>query len=140
MRSRRSAPSEARCFSTLAAVGLSTTFDVVLYRTKVGLPEAPRRGTVDRTGTFDKLYKVKELKPHHAAALALVGWYLITPPIHVQHYRGRAHANFRNQAPLAKWNREKSFDSESDCDAYREKLHNTVSKCIKADDSHPKGM
>ncbi len=63
------------------------------------------------------------MESRHAAALALVGWYLITPPIEVQLYRGMGHIKVRGEAPLAKWDKMKSFDSESDCEAFREKIN-----------------
>jgi|ERR1019366_5525132 hypothetical protein len=45
----------------------------------------------------------------HAAALALVGWYLMTPPLNsggIPDY----------DAPITSWNNEKSFDSARDCE------------------------
>jgi len=63
------------------------------------------------------------MKPRHAAALALVAWYLMVPPIEIQQYGGTGHIVVRGDAPLAKWNRKKSFNSESDCEAFREKIN-----------------
>ena len=50
----------------------------------------------------------------HAAALALVGWYLMTPPL----YKEGANWN----APLSDWSISKSFDSAADCEQARQQL------------------
>lgn len=52
------------------------------------------------------------MNSHHAAALVLVGWYLITAPVTEQ---GAIHQD----APLTEWTKALHFDSESDCDARR---------------------
>jgi len=49
------------------------------------------------------------MKLRHAAALAIVTWYLMIPPIDVGNK-----VNWR--APLLKWKRGMSFDSEKECD------------------------
>jgi hypothetical protein len=50
------------------------------------------------------------MKPRHAAALALVGWYLLAPPL-----RGRNAIDM--SAPIAKWDHwgASAFESERDC-------------------------
>jgi hypothetical protein len=48
----------------------------------------------------------------HAAALALVGWYLLAPPI--AHDPGHWHPKMT--APLNEWIVAKSFDSASECE------------------------
>jgi hypothetical protein len=45
----------------------------------------------------------------HAAALALVGWYLMAPPLNLG---GIAD----DKAPLTSWHNEMSFDSARDCE------------------------
>jgi hypothetical protein len=73
------------------------------------------------------------MKPRHAAALALVGWYLMEPPIVGPYGRGRV---YDASAPLSRWyfyNELKSdihnpldrahatkFRSKDQCDAKRE--------------------
>jgi hypothetical protein len=52
------------------------------------------------------------MKPRHAAALALVGWYLLAPPI--MHDPGHWHPNLA--APLNQWIVAKSFDSAVQCE------------------------
>jgi hypothetical protein len=46
---------------------------------------------------------------HHAAALALVGWYLMTPPLD-------AGGLPDDHAPISSWHNEQSFDSAQDCE------------------------
>ena len=57
-----------------------------------------------------------EVKPRHAATLALVGWYLMTPP-----------PPFNPSTPLSKWTRlgKTDYASEEECTAVREKLQAT---------------
>jgi hypothetical protein len=45
----------------------------------------------------------------HAAALALLGWYLITPPVGPD---GVVDLN----APISKWDQKDNFDAAADCD------------------------
>jgi hypothetical protein len=51
------------------------------------------------------------MKPHHAAALALVGWYLIAPPSMLP--PGDAY-----KEPLRKWHILRGFDTADDCEDY----------------------
>jgi hypothetical protein len=50
------------------------------------------------------------MKPRHAAALALVGWYLMTPPL----AKDAIHPD--KSVPLKNWNRFQSFDSAKECE------------------------
>jgi len=52
------------------------------------------------------------MKPRHAAALALIGWYLLAPPI--AHDPG--HWRPKMMAPLNQWIVANSFDSASECE------------------------
>jgi hypothetical protein len=52
------------------------------------------------------------MNSRHAAALALVGWFLMTAPVSEQ---GAIHQD----APLSEWTKASHFDSESDCDVWR---------------------
>lgn len=47
------------------------------------------------------------MKPRHAAALALVGWYLMMPPVDV---RGE-----RSSIPFAQWTKVTAFNSAAEC-------------------------
>ena len=49
------------------------------------------------------------MNPRHAAALALVGWYLIVPPLN------------RPRAAMGEWTIFKSFDSADLCQAERDR-------------------
>ncbi len=48
------------------------------------------------------------MKPHHAAALALIGWYLMVPPAIGTGLPDKT-------APLGKWEIENSFETADDC-------------------------
>jgi hypothetical protein len=48
----------------------------------------------------------------HAAALALVGWYLMIPPKHIKNLRPTVSAH----APLCEWTVIQPFDKATDCD------------------------
>ncbi len=102
------------------------------------------------------------MKPRHAVALALVGWYLMTPPTHVvQCERGGWNPTVasltcinrvESQAPLREWTRvsdSQEFEYKTDCeraisnDCHREVEANGKSnlegelcnaECIAADD------
>ena len=52
------------------------------------------------------------MKLRHAVALALVGWYLMAPPMR------KGAPNYH--APLGSWNMSKAYDSARDCEADRE--------------------
>ncbi len=83
----------------------------------------------------------------YAAALALVGWYLIMPPIRSA---DTAHPIPDSDAPLSKWTTEGTFDSAVACNRYLSSLlmaanSNTLpiaesklqvenAKCIATDD------
>jgi hypothetical protein len=97
------------------------------------------------------------MKPRHAAALALVGWYLMAPP----YVRVPGTQTFRLDftAPLASWHAIQSFDTAEECandqgnvpealkklgpmsDTILEqvKAMMAVSQCISSDDPRLKG-
>lgn len=50
------------------------------------------------------------MQAHHAAALALVGWYLLIPPF-------TPPENYNSSAPLREWQIWKSLEDESACKA-----------------------
>jgi hypothetical protein len=54
------------------------------------------------------------MKTRHAAALALVGWYLMTPPVNFPSSDEPV-----DSAPLAQWYRWHSFDAASECERFR---------------------
>ena len=85
------------------------------------------------------------MKTRHAAALALVGWYLMLPPV-------REAGPPDLGAPLGKWGMlSPSFDSAKECEAYKLKLAEKVvkerrpdyiradAKCVASDDPRLKG-
>jgi hypothetical protein len=70
------------------------------------MPEGPEMGTVCKT------MSAKTLKPRHAAALVLVGWYMITPPIS---YDTKATPWINFKAPLTEWTIIEKYQSKEDC-------------------------
>jgi hypothetical protein len=66
--------------------------------------------------------------PCHAAALALVGWYLIVPPI--AYKNGHIDPDQPHDYPLSKWRTVQAFDSANQCEtqahAVRERLYTTI--------------
>ncbi len=57
------------------------------------------------------------MKPRHSAALALVGWYLMVPPMTPD---GAPYIDAT--APIYTWEIVKNFDRAKDCDATIEKM------------------
>ena len=61
------------------------------------------------------------MKPRHAAALALVGWYLMAPPF------DRVTLTFRTDVPVSEWDNlravhlhwEGEFDSKNECEEFK---------------------
>ncbi len=53
------------------------------------------------------------MNPRHTAALALVGWYLMTPPF------ASGPTGFDANAPLSRWPISQAFDTASECNADR---------------------
>jgi hypothetical protein len=67
----------------------------------------------------------------HAAALGLLGWYLLLPPYRSKETRGpvalrsarAASEIFNFDAPLSKWEKKEPFESERDCENEKNKLY-----------------
>jgi hypothetical protein len=64
------------------------------------------------------------MKPRHAAALAIAAWYLMIPPIN-------AHNKVDAHAPMSKWKKGVSFDSEKECD---ESLQDAIANPMTPDE------
>ena|SRR5260370_41900452 len=57
------------------------------------------------------------MKPCHVAALALVGWYLLNPPVYINTYSGNVTKGFTNiNAPLSQWT-SSAFGTAAACEA-----------------------
>lgn len=91
------------------------------------------------------------MKPRHAAALALVGWYLMIPVPHdcIGHLCKCPHPEdgcymTGQAAPLAKWHKWKHYNSGTECESalaahvvekYFNRPHgNIYGRCIDGDD------
>jgi hypothetical protein len=68
------------------------------------------------------------MKPRHAAALALVGWYLIGP-------LPKPDGTLDRGAPMSKWEWIESFDSLRDCKKYKHLV--TDLQSARASDPNP---
>jgi hypothetical protein len=66
--------------------------------------------------------------PRHAAALALVGWYLIVPP----NFTGRPHS-IDSAAPISRWTIVTSFNSADICKEALTELQNKNGDPAKLD-------
>jgi len=94
------------------------------------------------------------MNPRHAAALALVGWYLMLPP-------STSMYTFDAKAPISKWIDFMTYDSSLQCEAaltdYRNKVNRNafgvlppiaaemiaefrVAQCVSIDDPRIKGV
>jgi hypothetical protein len=56
-----------------------------------------------------------DMNPRHAAALALVGWYLMAPPPQADPTTGLPNGAADVRAPFKYWDNEGSFDSAKEC-------------------------
>lgn len=88
------------------------------------------------------------MKIRNAAALALVGWYLMVPP-YTKSVGGGAPKGVETDAPLSDWKNLKRFNSVDKCEAQRQKWKSRATRdnpiptfwvpyvmaaCIAADD------
>jgi len=83
------------------------------------------------------------MKPRHSAALVLVGWYLMVPPMY-------EHQRIDENVPLSEWKVMDSFDTAAECNDFLTKVRTTItdpkiakrvmfSACIEPDDPRLKG-
>jgi hypothetical protein len=72
------------------------------------------------------------MKPRHAAALALIGWYLMTPPALTGASTLGAPVYTDVDAPISKWNIVESFDSARAC-------QDSIKKQLASIQKHPEG-
>jgi hypothetical protein len=97
----------------------------------------------------------------HTAALALVGWYLMMPPVykssapeseHISVKLGNDYFSIHDEAPISEWENSYSYDPASDCQAVilrllkqkvpkavdsfegQQSMRNLSAKCISSDD------
>jgi len=55
------------------------------------------------------------MKPRHVAALALVGWYLMTAQVK----NIGPFIQVEKKAPISEWNRQEQFDTKEQCETAR---------------------
>jgi hypothetical protein len=76
------------------------------------------------------------MNSRHAAALALVGWYLMIPPVFSP--MGKHHRSFNDlRAPLNKWDIWSRFDSPTSCEKEKEHLRTEAPVRLKFAGEHP---
>jgi hypothetical protein len=76
------------------------------------------------------------MKLYHAAALALLGWYLLIPPVFSP--MGEHHRSFNDlSAPLDRWDIWAKFDSEVSCKKEKEHLRTEAPARLKFAHEHP---
>jgi len=64
------------------------------------------------------------MNPRHAAALALVGWYLMQPTV----FGKQGHQAFDNsEAEISEWTAVSSYDSAAQCEKAKANLYNLPS-------------
>ena len=71
------------------------------------------------------------MKHRHAAALALVGWYLMTPPFTPDHA-------VHSDAPYGHWAIRHSFDRSEDCEREKYRLRKTAYDLLVEQRSDPR--
>ena len=75
------------------------------------------------------------MKAGHAAALALVGWYLMIPPL-VRNEKWCVPLHVDDKKPLSAWQRYRSFDSDQACEAGKrqeiKRLQDASAQALKA--------
>ena len=85
--------------------------------------------------------KIESMNPRHAAALALLGWYLMVPPQN-PHWREKRQPLYDESVPLSEWDINESFDTAIECQALRDKLLNEGVKARNRtfDETHDEGQ
>jgi hypothetical protein len=68
-----------------------------------------------------RVSRKSRMQLRHAAALALVGWYLMTPPLSLS---SSHQAGVDLSKPLSEWVRIESYDTASDCNKEIEAINN----------------
>jgi hypothetical protein len=66
------------------------------------------------------------LKPRHSAALALLGWYLMLPPV-------TSDGRTQKDAPLSRWYIFSSFETKEECEQVRQ-VSSASAICVASDD------
>jgi hypothetical protein len=75
--------------------------------------------------------QIVSVKRHSAAALALVGWYLMTPPLTPKGVFDSSATLVDGSAPISQWSVSRSFDSAERCEQAREAAENVLKQAVK---------
>jgi hypothetical protein len=77
-----------------------------------------------------------EMNPHHTAAFALMGWYLLIPPVFSA--MGDHPRAFNDlSAPINKWDIQGSFDSEANCEKEKQRIRTEAPRRLNFAREHP---
>jgi hypothetical protein len=68
--------------------------------------------TIERSDGWAKSDSLNLMRHRHMAVIAMLGWYLLTPP-----WAGIN--TFDTHAPLGRWYQAASFESAADCERFR---------------------
>jgi hypothetical protein len=80
------------------------------------------------------------MKPRHAAALALVVWYVLVPPFEEPQDPRSSEPQFIQQAPLYEWLIIETYDNESNCKGELTMIQGDYhQRCVSSDDPRIKG-
>jgi hypothetical protein len=71
------------------------------------------------------------MKCRHAAAIALVGWYLMVPPVKYAPTSKPDLLAVDPSAPLSKWSVSESFDTAAECEARKDQRFETFRKAME---------
>jgi len=76
------------------------------------------------------------MNPRHAVAFALLGWYLLIPPVFSA--MGDHPRAFNDlSAPINKWDIQASFDSEAGCEKEKARIRTEAPLRLKFASEHP---
>jgi hypothetical protein len=86
----------------------------------------PTGPTIRRFLPFRNYDKSEAMNPRHAAALALVGWYLMVPPV-------TSDGRTQKDAPLSRWYIASNFETKEECEQVRQASSGSAI-CVASDD------
>jgi hypothetical protein len=81
-------------------------------------------------------FYIMRMKPRHAGALALLGWYLLIPPVFSpMGHHPRAFNDLK--ASINRWDIQASFESEASCEKEKERIRKEAPLRIQFANEHP---
>jgi hypothetical protein len=87
--------------------------------------------------------KTYRMKPRHAVALALVGWYLMVPPVADRAFELSQPRLIEGSAPLSDWDIRRAYDTADECEKanweMRKPAMDGILKKLRANEKSLKG-